>query len=618
MNRRREDRVKRRFPCEFVADGQRYRGIVVELSRSGLFVQTDATVSPGSPVDVEITGSGAVPNLRLRALVARRRMVPAPLATAVRRGIGLRIIEAPVEYGLACGSARLEEPIHVALESGGGGTGSDGGGAQAAPIEALAPIGSLEARPTALPDEALDIAGRRPEPRPRIARAEAEEQQVSRPEAVVVDDGELADIVALLAELGVETVRVGSSEARSLHPRPQPRRLFVTSARLALTMLQPDAAETARAVSIAVADDDSHTLSSMMQRLGFQYLVRRPVHADALRLLLQQTLFAGSNRRRSARLPFGCEVIWRSGLRRREGTLLELSEDGCRLLASTSLRRKSRIRVTIPARSADGRRLALRGRVVRRDRDPRASRPSHVALAVSFEGLSARSRERLTALLVRRASGPPMLRRYTPEERAALAATATPRVDAATQRADAATDRADAATQRADAATDRADAAAVGPSARADDRAPPDPAAESAGTGESGEASGTERRRNRRVRLDREVVALDPDGCRVVHALVGRDLSSEGLRVDPHPDLAVEQCVRIALYEPSCQEPLVLAAVVARDDGEAGLALRFVDAAPETLAEIERIVGELPAIEQLRPTPHRVVLGEFSLQTPVA
>src|SRR5262245_27010935 len=113
FHRRRHERVKRRFACEFYAGDQRYRGIVVELSQGGLFVQTDATTRPGTEIEVHLAGAGVVPDMRLRAVVVRRRMVPAPLATAVRRGIGLEILEAPVEYGLACGSEPLPAPIRL-------------------------------------------------------------------------------------------------------------------------------------------------------------------------------------------------------------------------------------------------------------------------------------------------------------------------------------------------------------------------------------------------------------------------------------------------------------------------------------------------------------------------
>jgi len=118
--------------------------------------------------------------------------------------------------------------------------------------------------------------------------------------------------------------------------------------------------------------------------------------------------------------------------------------------------------------------------------------------------------------------------------------------------------------------------------------------------------------------LEREVVTLDEAGARAVHALVGRDLSPLGMRVDPHPELALHQRLRLALYEPSVGRPLLLEAEVARDDGEAGLALRFVDVASEVAGEIASIVASLPALESLRPEGRRIVVGEYLLESHAA
>ena len=60
FHRRRYERVKRRFPCEFLIEGQRYRGIVVEVSRGGLFVQTDASTAPGKEIELHLAASGIV------------------------------------------------------------------------------------------------------------------------------------------------------------------------------------------------------------------------------------------------------------------------------------------------------------------------------------------------------------------------------------------------------------------------------------------------------------------------------------------------------------------------------------------------------------------------------
>ncbi|HZO08563.1 MAG TPA: PilZ domain-containing protein [Myxococcota bacterium] len=111
--RRRHRRIKRRFPCELHLGDRRYRGIAIELSESGIFVQTDALIRPRSEIEVHLAGVGSVPSMVLLARVVRRHEVPPELARLVRRGIALDLLEAPVEYGLACGSEPLAAPIDV-------------------------------------------------------------------------------------------------------------------------------------------------------------------------------------------------------------------------------------------------------------------------------------------------------------------------------------------------------------------------------------------------------------------------------------------------------------------------------------------------------------------------
>jgi hypothetical protein len=115
----------------------------------------------------------------------------------------------------------------------------------------------------------------------------------------------------------------------------------------------------------------------------------------------------------------------------------------------------------------------------------------------------------------------------------------------------------------------------------------------------------------RRVRLEREILSLHDEDTRVLHVLVGRDLSPHGMRIEPHPELALGQRLRLALYEPSIGRPVVLGAEVARDDGESGLALRFADLAPEAVEAIGTIAASLPAVEALRPEVARIVVGEL-------
>ena len=483
FHRRRHQRVKRRFACEFLAAGQRYRGIVVELSKRGLFVQTDATTSPGSEIELHLAGAGAVPELRLRGVVVRRRMVPAPLATAVRRGIAVEILEAPREYGLACGSDLLDAPIRLAHP------GRDDSG-DPVPEEAPAFAGPLPWREPEAPRQ--EAAVREPAP----VRPAPASDLPARPEALLVDDGSLGDVEALLRELAVDTLRVHVFQGPCAEPFVQPTRLFITTARLACSLHLPAPDGEDGPVGVAVAEDESQTLSTLMRRLGFHYLVHRPTHPEALRLLLQRILYRGVEQRRAARMPFGAEVRWRSGWRRRRGPMLEISATGCRLLAADGARAGTRVRISIPAEATGDRRIVLRGCIARREARPSADASARFALAVTFDPPSSRMERRLDALLARSARGPATLPRPGSEPGSATAKPA------------------------------RSAEATATPPPRVPEASDSLPAAEPAGPPADPIPAGPpDRRRTPRVRLDREVVALDEAGTRVLHALVGRDLS---------------------------------------------------------------------------------------------
>ena len=59
--------------------------------------------------------------------------------------------------------------------------------------------------------------------------------------------------------------------------------------------------------------------------------------------------------------------------------------------------------------------------------------------------------------------------------------------------------------------------------------------------------------------------------------------------------------LRLALFDTSQQEPLILSAEVSSDEGGSGLFLHFVDLSPEMTARIEAIVSQLPAVESIDP-----------------
>ncbi|NIU03328.1 MAG: hypothetical protein GWO40_03345, partial [Gammaproteobacteria bacterium] len=82
--------------------------------------------------------------------------------------------------------------------------------------------------------------------------------------------------------------------------------------------------------------------------LGFLYLVRRPIHPHALRLMLLRLLWRGEERRTEPRVPIGYEVQVRSRLRRKDAWLADLSRGGCLLLCDRPMNEGVSLSVVLP------------------------------------------------------------------------------------------------------------------------------------------------------------------------------------------------------------------------------------------------------------------------------
>ena len=95
---RADKRFRRRSACELHADGRKQRAIVLDLSRTGLFVQTSARLAPGTSVELLVHFEGQGEPMLLRARVARQNQVPSNLTHVARGGIGLYLLEAPKAY----------------------------------------------------------------------------------------------------------------------------------------------------------------------------------------------------------------------------------------------------------------------------------------------------------------------------------------------------------------------------------------------------------------------------------------------------------------------------------------------------------------------------------------
>jgi len=160
----------------------------------------------------------------------------------------------------------------------------------------------------------------------------------SRPAVLLIDDGELDDIAALLLELGPRVVRrLPEDLIPGQGVLDGSLRLIVATGRRAIALRELPGPPTDPAPTrVAVVSGSSRMLRGALQRVGFHYLVHRPVHPDALRLLFARLLYEGPEKRRAERVAVGAPISFRAGLRRRSGTLVELSATGCRLAAAVA------------------------------------------------------------------------------------------------------------------------------------------------------------------------------------------------------------------------------------------------------------------------------------------
>ncbi len=356
---------------------------------------------------------------------------------------------------------------------------------------------------------------------------------------LLVDDGELDDVRDILTGLGIDFAHLrGAAVPARVQP---PRDLFVTNSRRALLAREWPLRGNgqSRPVKIAVVDEDSQTLRAMLRRIGFDFLVRRPVHPVALRLLVTRALFQGDDQRGEKRTTIGYPVTVRTRFRRRSAVLADLSLHGCSLVAEHAYDAGTSLAIQLPAELTGGRGFNLRGQVVRStpEAGPEENR-RQMQIAVSFGRLDEATRARVSEILRERSEGPAVIE--------AASATSRPGANRKSERK---------------------------------------------------EESGPERRRHARARFEREVVALAGDARRV---LLGRDLSAGGMLIDPHPELRLGARLQLAIYGSAREEPFLIDAEVIRDEGDRGLALRFRGIEASMAARLERIVAGLPAVESLR------------------
>jgi Tfp pilus assembly protein PilZ len=98
--------------CQLSAAGHSYSGIVLNVSRGGLFVQTTASARPGEEVRVSLNVESRPAPIVLGAKVVWKRIVGPQLRSVAQAGIGLQIRSAPDSYyAFVAGSPGVRVPL---------------------------------------------------------------------------------------------------------------------------------------------------------------------------------------------------------------------------------------------------------------------------------------------------------------------------------------------------------------------------------------------------------------------------------------------------------------------------------------------------------------------------
>lgn len=98
MKARLDPRFKKRLSCRLKQEQRIYAGMILDLSRTGLFVQTSAGARPGDEVEVLLGGREQSAPVALTAEVVWQRNVPHQLRVIGEGGVGLKIRYAPEPY----------------------------------------------------------------------------------------------------------------------------------------------------------------------------------------------------------------------------------------------------------------------------------------------------------------------------------------------------------------------------------------------------------------------------------------------------------------------------------------------------------------------------------------
>lgn len=359
------------------------------------------------------------------------------------------------------------------------------------------------------------------------------------PSVLIIDDGELDRVQALLERMPVDWLRCAEPDIGIALERPND--VIISSGPRAMRM--PALAGSAQPIWVCIYDQDFLPLRERLRDLGVHYLVSGDLAPHAFQLFLYQLLHRGQERRAVRRIPLQCDVQLVVGRERGSARILELSRESCVISARRGFAPGQQVLVVLPAEHTGTHDLPISGSVIRAT--PRGI--DRTTAVVGFESADPRAIAHLQDLL----SGNVLGTQVTP-----LAA---------------------------EPGAESAGLSAESWLSDGFDDVRPDQ---------------VERRASARHRYDRRVDAICWQGESEPRALLAKDLSLTGLCVIASSGLPLRTQIGLALYGRTREEPLFVRAEVVRRDGEE-MGLRFLPLSPGQTAALERLLAGSPAVEDL-------------------
>jgi hypothetical protein len=369
---------------------------------------------------------------------------------------------------------------------------------------------------------------------------------VTAPSILVIDDGELDRVQALLGRMQVDWVRC--LEPTSDAPLGKPHDLIISSGPRAMRM--PPLSGDAQPLWLCLYDQDFLPLRERLRDLGVHYLVSGDLAPRTFELFLRQLLHRGAERRQVRRIPLHCELELYVGSERRKALLLELSRESCVFSAREPVPERRRVTLRLPAELTGDTEVDLTGSVLRATASAAKGSEHAITTVLRFDSLDADAMARIHHLL----SGHALGTQVTPLHAEPGVASADPTTASWL----------------------------LGAGHGYHDVQP-----------ELGE-----RRKAHRHHYGRKVEAIRWEGPDRPHVALGQDLSLTGLSIVASPQPPLWSEMSLALYGREREEPLLVGARVVRLHGDE-VGLRFVGLTPGQVRSLERLLADSPCVEDL-------------------